>query len=147
MSKESSIALGKLKSKLVRQPYPQMFSRVLSVLLSYVNRDKGIAWPSQKKIAQEVGCSVKAVKRNLDAAKKLGLVTIESVGAEELRERTGYTNVVPGRRYTIYRVNMGHVLWNADPETVREAREQIRESTHKGITKRCRRDARLARVK
>jgi len=147
MSKETGIALGKLRSKLTRQPYPQMFSRVLSVVLSHVNRDKLIAWPSQKTIALEVGCSVKTVKRNLDAAKKLGLITIESVGADELRQRTGYTKVTPGRRYTIYRVDMSNDLWNADPATIRKANERIRESTHKGITKRCNREARLARLR
>jgi hypothetical protein len=147
MSKETGIALGKLRLKLTRQPYPQMFSRVLCVVLSHVNRDKLIAWPSQKTIAQQVGCSVKAVKRNLDAAKQLGLITIESVGADELRQRTGYTKVTPGRRYTIYRINMSNNLWDADPATIREANERIRISSHKGITMRCNPEARLARLK
>ena len=116
-------------------------------MLSHINRDKLIAWPSQKKIAEEVGCSVKAVTRNLDAAKKLGLITIESVGADELRARTGSTKVTPGHRYTIYRIDMSHHLWNADPATIREANERIRKSSHQGITERCSREARLARLR
>jgi hypothetical protein len=138
MSKESGIALTKLKTAFIRQPFPQMFSRILSVLLTYVDSDTVRAWPSQQRIASQVGCNEKTVKRNLQAARALGLLKIESVSAEELRPRVGSKKrLPPHHRFTIYTINVNHSLWKGDAEAVAEARMIIKESTHQGVEKRC----------
>lgn len=147
MSKDTSMALTKLKNSFIRQPHPQMFSRIVSVLLTYVDRDTLKAWPSQKRLAGQVGCNEKTVKRNLEAARNLGLLTIESVSGEELKLRTSSKKKLPPHhRFTIYTIHMDHPLWKGDGEAVREAKQLIKQSTHKGVDERCDRHRRTAEV-
>jgi hypothetical protein len=115
-----------------------MFSRIVSVLLSYVDSGSFQAFPSQKRLAQHVGCSEKTIKRNLAAARNLGLLTIESVSGEELRRRVGSKKrLPPHHRFTIYTIHIEHWLWKADEDAIREARLTIKESTYKGVDQRC----------
>ena len=138
--KDSAIAFYNLKKSFIRLPFPTMFSRIVGVLLSYVDRDTRIAWPSQKTLAKQVGCNEKTVKRNLEAARKLGLFMIESVGAEEMKRRVGSKRQLAAHhRFTIYTVDMTNSLWQANDAAIKEAKQVIQQSTHKGVDQRCNR--------
>ena len=140
MSKETNISLYKLRGGFIRQPFPTMFSRIVTVLLTYIDRETHNAWPSQKTLARQVGCNEKTVKRNLEAARKLGLFMIESVGAEEMKRRVaGKIKLAAHHRFTIYTINLQNSLWKANAEEIKRAKQVIQQSTHKGVDQRCNR--------
>lgn len=139
MSKESSMRLGKIKTKFTRQPLPPTFSRIVSVMLTYVDRDTYYAWPSKQKIAKHVGCSEKTVARNLQAIKQLRLFECQTLGSEGMRRRLG-DRFKPGDRsqrlFTLYQLNVNHPLWSG--KGIHEAKDVIRKATHAGISRRVR---------
>jgi hypothetical protein len=136
MSKESAIALGKLKAAFRRLPLPDKFSRLVSLLLDHLNRDTLICWPSRGRLAQLMGCSEKTVQRNLRAIRELGLFDLETVGADEMRQRAGNKLKVTDRHtYTIYCLNADHPLWKG--EGLGHAKEVIKSATWRGVAERC----------
>jgi hypothetical protein len=137
MSKESAIALGKLKAAFRRQPLPDKFSRLVTLLLDHLNRDTLICWPSRGRLAQLMGCSEKTVQRNLRAVRKLGLFEMKTIGADEMRCRVGNKIRVTDRHtYTIYKLNSAHPLWKG--EGLAKAKEIIKSATWRGVETRCR---------
>lgn len=136
MSKESAIALGKLKAAFRRLPLPDKFSRLVSLLLDHLNRDTLICWPSRGRLAQLMGCSEKTVQRNLRAIRELGLSDLETIGADEMRRLVGSKLKVTERHtYTIYRLNADHPLWKE--EGLAQAKEVIKAATWWGVQERC----------
>ena len=137
MSKESAIALGKLKAAFRRQPLPDKFSRLVTLLLDHLNRDTLICWPSRSRLAQLMGCSEKTVQRNLRAVRELGLFEMETIGADEMRRRVGSKIRVTNRHsYTIYKLNSAHPLWKG--EDFVKAMGIIKSATWRGVDQRGR---------
>jgi hypothetical protein len=137
VSKFTSLTISKIRSSFVRLPFPATFSRIVSVLLTYVDRDTLQAWPSQKRLSDHVGCHEKTVKRNLQAARQLGLLKIESVDACELQRRVGgKRRLAPHHRFTIYTIDISHPLWKGSPQDVEQAKGVIKKSTHRGVDER-----------
>jgi hypothetical protein len=137
MSKETAIALGKLKAAFRRLPLPDKFSRLVALLLDHLNRDTFICWPSRSRLAQIMGCSEKTVQRNLRAVRELELFEMETVGADEMRRRIGGKIRVTDRHsYTIYKLNSAHPLWKG--EGLAKAIGIIKSATWRGVEQRCR---------
>ena len=137
MSKESAIALGKLKATFRRLPLPDKFSRLVSLILDHLNRDTLICWPSRGRLAQLMGCSEKTVQRNLRAVRELELFEMETIGADEMRRRVGSKIRVTDRHsYTIYKLNSAHPLWKG--EGLPKAMGIIKSATWRGVDQRCR---------
>ncbi|BBO34439.1 helix-turn-helix domain-containing protein [Lacipirellula parvula] len=111
MSRESSIALSKLRSKFLLQPVSHCPFRVISVLLSHCNRDTYECWPSQAAIQRASGYGRSAVNRALRTAKKLQLFHSVTVGALEMRLRHPKINANSKHRYTIYTLNPKAPAW------------------------------------
>lgn len=135
MSKESAIALGKLKSQFRRLPLPDKFSRLVSLLLDHLSREHQIAWPSRSRLAALMGCSEKTIQRNLSAVRTLGLFYMENVGADEMRCRIGLKRKDNRHTYTLYKLNWKHPLWKG--EGLGDARQVIQQATWRGVEKRC----------
>ncbi len=111
MSKQSSIALGKLRNRFSRLPVANCPYRVISVLLSYCDRDTYQCWPSQATIQKSSGYGRSAVNRALRTIKALNLFTCETVGANEMRSRFPRIKANAKHLYTVYTINPKSPAW------------------------------------
>lgn len=136
MSQQSAIELGKIKARFQRMPLPAKFSRIVSVLLGYVNKENDVAWPSRKLLASAVGCSEKTVQRNLAAVRRIGIFTVETIGGEEARHRLRLKRATDRHLYTLYTLNRKHPLWSGDKEEIQRAKAVIKGLTWRGIAER-----------
>ena len=111
MSKQSSIALGRLRNKFQRLPVSNCPHRVILLLLSYCDRDTYECWPSQATIQRESGYGRSAVNRALRTAESLELFQCETIGAREMRLRFPHVKANAKHRYTIYTLNPSASGW------------------------------------
>lgn len=135
MSRERSIRLGKIRSQFQKLPLPDKFSRVVTVLLTYVNRETYLCWPSKITLAKNIGCSEKAVARNLKAAKQIGLFDVQTYGHKEMKQLVGskFNVKASGQRlYALYKLNENHPLWRG--EGIEAAKTIIKQYSYAGIS-------------
>ncbi len=55
---------------------PVTVKYLLERILRYINTGKGVAWPSQKTLAEEMGVSLSTVERTVAEAKRLGVLGV-----------------------------------------------------------------------
>ncbi len=111
MSKQSSVALSKLRNKFLRLPVANCPFRVVTILLSYCDRDTYQSWPSQATIQKSSGYGRSAVNRALRTIKAVGMFTCETVGANEMRRRFPEIKANAKHLYTVYTLNIDSPAW------------------------------------
>lgn len=74
---------------------PTIAHRIASILPSFVNRERGCAWPTDEQLAEKIGCCVRAIGKGLLALDQSDLIERETVF------RKGATREADGRQRLI----------------------------------------------
>ena len=111
MSKQSSVALSRLRKNFLRLPVSHCPYRVILLLTSYCDRDTYESWPSQSTLQRESKFGRSAVNRALRTIEELGLFRCETIGGREMRQRFPKVKPTAKHSFTIYTLNPDAAAW------------------------------------